>query len=74
MSTAAAGQLMLARALAAEAVRVTVRNLVISAPVLSRARPFGPGGWVSARDVGGEVLRLHHQPGEDVVVPFPASE
>lgn len=68
VSVVTAAQLMLARVLAAEAQAVTVRSLVIATPVLSRSRPDGPPGWVSARDVGSTALALHTDPGSEVVV------
>lgn len=74
ISTVAAAQLMLARVADAEAVHARVYSLVVSTPVLTRSRPAGPAGWLTAGDVGAEVLRLHVAAGEEVVVRFPASK
>ena len=60
VNTSAAAQLMLTRVLALEheddAVRV--HALVVDTPVLSRDRPDGPDGWVSADDVGDAVAHV----------------
>lgn len=59
-NVAGAAQLMLARVLAVEHADdpMRVHSLVVDTPVLSRDRPAGPAGWVSADDVGSAVARL----------------
>ena len=59
VNTSAAAQLMLTRVLALEHKDdVRVHALVVDTPVLSRDRPSGPDGWVSADDVGDAVVHL----------------
>jgi len=59
-NVAGAAELMLARVLAAEHAGdpVRVHALVIDTPVLTRDRPTGPEGWVTADDVGAAVVHL----------------
>lgn len=66
VSVSAAGQLMLARALAAEHARAAVRvnALVLATPVLTRSRPHGPEGWLTADDAGEYAARLASLEGE----------
>lgn len=53
ISTSAAAQLMLGRVLAAEnADTVRVNNLILATPVITRERPTGRPGWLSADDAG----------------------
>lgn len=54
VSVSAAGQLMLADALAAEHADdpVRINSLVIGTPVISRSRPRGRPGWLTADEVG----------------------
>lgn len=60
ISVSAAAQLMLANVLAAEhrdrAVRVNA--LVLATPIVTRSRPTGHAGWLTAEDAGEYVARL----------------
>lgn len=60
VNVSAAAQLMLGRVLAVEQAdaRVRIATLLIETPVLTRDRPEGKPGWVTADDVGTEVARL----------------
>jgi NAD(P)-dependent dehydrogenase (short-subunit alcohol dehydrogenase family) len=59
ISVAAAAQTMLARVLAAEACPGTrVVSVVIATPVVTRSRPRGRAGWLSADEIGAYVAAL----------------
>lgn len=73
VSAVTAAELMLARVAAVEAVHATIRSLVLSTPVRTRSRRTGPAGWITADDVGAEVLRLYGTPGTEVVTTLPAT-
>lgn len=58
ISVAAAAQLALARALAAEHPDTRVRSLLLMTPVISRRRPEGPEGWLTTEQVGAATVAL----------------
>ncbi len=54
VSISSAGQLMLGQVVAAEQADgpVTVTTIVADTPILTRSRPAGEAGWISADDIG----------------------
>lgn len=72
----AAGQLMLGNVLAVENQDngVRVNNLVLATPVITRARPNGQPGWVSADDAGRYCVKIANGTlhGESIIFDNPA--
>ncbi len=68
VNVAAAGQLMLARVLDKETPGVRVHSLVVATPVITRTRPQGRSGWLTADEVGDAVVGLVSGAGSRAVV------
>ncbi|MEM8963944.1 MAG: SDR family NAD(P)-dependent oxidoreductase [Acidobacteriota bacterium] len=60
ISIVAAGQMMMARALAKENENQPVRihSLLLETPIISRTRPEGPTSWLTADEVGSFCVRI----------------
>ncbi|NBB72200.1 MAG: SDR family NAD(P)-dependent oxidoreductase [Bacteroidetes bacterium] len=58
ISVSAAAQLMLKDVLAAENESVRINTLLLATPVITRARPDGPGDWLTADEAGTYAVHL----------------
>ncbi|MCB0156294.1 MAG: SDR family oxidoreductase [Anaerolineae bacterium] len=70
ISVSAAGQMMLQKVLAAEAQQagqpVRINSLILATPVLTRSRPQGQPGWLTADEAGHYCVYLASEKGQAV--------